>query len=97
MQFTSLRDFRTKTAEIRKDLERQHEIVLTANGRPIAILAQVDEENFEERLKALRRARANALLDRIQAKSKERGTDRLTMAQIDAEIAKARRERRKGR
>ena len=96
MKFVSLRDFRTRTSDIRKDLSTQHEIVLTANGRPIAILAQVDEDDFEERLKALRRSRARALLDRVQAKAKARGVDKLTMKQIDAIVAKTRRERRSG-
>lgn len=96
MKFVSLRDFRTRTSDIRKDLRAQHEIVLTANGRPIAILAQVDEDDFEERLKALRRSRARALLDRIQAKAKARGVDKLTMKQIDAIVAKTRRGRRSG-
>ena len=94
MKFVSLRDFRTRTSEIRKALVSQHEIVLTANGRPIAILAQVDEGSFEERLKALRRSRARALLDRIQAKAKARGVGKLTMEQVDAIIAKARAQRR---
>lgn len=96
MKFVSLRDFRTRASEIRKDLDTQHEIVLTANGRPIAILAEVGEDDFEERLKALRRSRARALLDRIGAKAKARGVDKLTTEQIDAVIAKARRGRRAG-
>ena len=97
MKFVSVRDFRNKTAAIRKALKTEHEIVVTSNGRPFAILAEVDEETFEERLKALRRARARALLDRIQARAKERGVDKLTMKEIDAEIAAARRERQTGR
>ena len=94
MKFVSLRDFRSRTADIRKDLSVQHEIVLTANGRPIAIVAQVDEDSFEDRLKALRRARARALLARIGAKARARGVHKLTMAEIDAVIAQVRRERR---
>ena len=97
MKFVSLRDFRTRTPQIRKDLNAEHEIVLTASGRPIAILAQVDEDNFEDRLKALRQARAHALLDRIQAKAKATGVDKLTTKQIDAVIVKSRRERRGGK
>jgi len=97
MKFVSIRDFRNHTATIRKDLGDEHEIVVTANGRPFAILAAVHEDNFEERLKALRRSRAHALLDRIGAKAKARGVDKLTMEQIDATIAKARRERRAGK
>ena len=97
MKFVSLQDFRTQTASIRKDLNAEHEIVLTANGRPIAILAQVDEGSFEERLKTLRRARARELLNRIRANAKASGVDKLTMGQIDAIIAKARRQRRAGK
>jgi len=97
MKFISLRDFRSRTAEIRRDLDTQHEIVLTANGKPIAILAQVDEESFEDRLKSLRRARTAAVFDRIQAKAKARGIDKMTMADIDNVIAKARRDKRSGR
>jgi len=68
--------------------------LLTANGKPIAILTDVDEDNFEERLKALRRSRDRAVLDRIGEKAKARGVDKLSMKQIDAIIQEARRERR---
>jgi antitoxin (DNA-binding transcriptional repressor) of toxin-antitoxin stability system len=97
MKFVTIRDFRNKTAAIRKALSAEHEIVLTANGRPIALLADVDEDTFEEKLAALRRTRAYSVLDRIQARAKETGANKLTMGEIDAEIAKARRERRAGR
>jgi len=97
MKFVSIRDFRNRTAVIREALEDEHEIVVTCNGKPFAILAEVDEDTFEDRLKALRQARARAVLDLIQARAKERGLDKLTMAEIDAEIARARRERQAGR
>lgn len=97
MKFVTVRDFRNKTAAIRKDLSSEQEIVLTANGHPFAILAAVDEDTFEERLDALRRARARALLDRIRAGAKAKGVDKLTMQEINTEIARVRRERRSGR
>ena len=97
MKFVSIRDFRTHTAAVRKDLAAQQEFVLTAKGRPIAIVAQVDENNFEQRLGAVRRGRARELLGRIQAKAQARGTDRLSMKRIDAIIAESRRDRRRGR
>lgn len=97
MKFVSLRELRTKTADIRKNLEADREIVLTANGHPIAIVAQVDENNFEERLKAIRRSRARALFDRMHEKAAARGVDKLTMPQIDAIIEKSRHERRRGK
>lgn len=94
MRFVSLRDLRSRTAAIRKDLAAQHEIVLTANGRPIAILTGVNEDDFERRLSDLRRSRARAVLSRIREKASEKGTDLLTMGEIDAVVAKARRGRR---
>ena len=97
MKFVTIRDFRNKTAAIRKDLSSEHEIVLTANGRPFAIVADVDEDTFEEKLAALRRTRAYAVLDRVRARARATGVDKLTMDEIDAEIAKARRERQRGK
>ena len=93
MKFVTIRDFRNKTSTIRKALTSEHEIVLTSNGRPFALLTDVDEDSFEEKLAALRRTRAYAVLDRIRTKAKATGVDKLTMEEIDAEIAKARRER----
>jgi len=97
MKFVTIRDFRNKTAAIRKALSSEHEIVLTSNGRPFAIMADVDEDSFEEKLAALRRTRAYAVLDRIRTRAKATGVDGLTMEEIDAEIAKARRERQRGK
>ena len=96
MKFVSLRDFRTRTLEIRKDLKTQHELVLTASGRPIAILAEVNEGSFEDRLKALRQARSRAMVEGIREKARARGVDKLTMEEIDAEVAAARRGRGAG-
>ena len=95
MKFVTVRDFRNKTAAIRKELSSEHEIVLTSNGRPFAIVTDVDEESFEKKLAALRRARAYAVLDRVRTRAKAAGVDKLTMEEIDAEVAKVRRERKR--
>ncbi len=94
MKFVSIRDFRNQTAKIREELAVEHEIVVTANGKPMAILAHVDEESFEKRLEALRRERVQRMLNRIRKKSEAAGLDQMSMKEIDAEISKARRERR---
>ena len=97
MKFVTIRDIRNKTASIRKALGVEHEIVLTANGRPIALLTDVNEDTFESKIAALRRTRAQAVLGRIGARARQMGADRLTMADINAEIAAVRRERRSAR
>jgi antitoxin (DNA-binding transcriptional repressor) of toxin-antitoxin stability system len=97
MKFVTIRDFRNKTAQIRKDLQTEREIILTANGRPFALVTGVTPDSVEREVTALRRARARILLDEIRADAKAAGVDKLTMEDIDAEITHARRERRAGK
>ena len=94
MKFISVRDLRGKSAEVWKDLPVEREVVVTSNGRPIAIISAVNESNLEESLYAIRQARAAEAVMSLQRRSVERGTDRITMEEIDTEI-KAVRGRRK--
>jgi antitoxin (DNA-binding transcriptional repressor) of toxin-antitoxin stability system len=94
MKFLSVRDLRSKSAEVWKGLAAERELVVTSNGRPIAILSAVTEETLEETLAAIRRSRAVAAVSEIQRRSVQRGTDVITPAEIDAEIAAVRRNRR---
>jgi prevent-host-death family protein len=95
MKFLSVRDLRGKSAQIWRELAREGEMIVTNNGRPIAVLAAVDENTFEESLAAWRRARATQAITSIQRESARKGTDRIRMTEIDAEIRKTRRARRK--
>ena len=94
MKFITIRELRGNTARIRRDLEAEGEVVITANGRPFAVMTRVEPDKLEEEILAIRRARSRAALSRIRVKAKAEGLDRLTMEQIDAIIAEARRERR---
>lgn len=93
MKFISIRDLRENTARIRKDLDAEGEVVVTANGRPFAVMTRVKPDKLEEEILAIRRARAATAISRIRLKAKAKGLDRLTMEQIDAIIAEARRKR----
>ena len=66
-------------------------MILTSNGRPMAILAHVDETDVEATLAALRRARAQAAVARMR-----RAAAQMSEAEIDAEIDAVRRERPPG-
>ncbi len=94
MNFLSVRDLRSKPAQVWSRLAAAREMVVTSNGRPIAILSAVTEETFEETLTAVRRARAVAAVTQIQLSSVEQGTDTITEDEIAAEIAAVRRARR---
>lgn len=93
MKFVSVRDLRGKSADIWSDLADEREMVVTSNGRPVAILAAVNESNLEESLTAFRRARAVEAVAALQRKSVAQGFDSLTPEQIDAEIAAVRKAR----
>jgi antitoxin (DNA-binding transcriptional repressor) of toxin-antitoxin stability system len=93
MKFLSVRDLRGKSAHIWKELPAEREMIITSNGRPIAILASISESNLEESLAAFRRARAVAAVASLQRRSVEQGTDRITMNEIDAEINAVRKKR----
>jgi antitoxin (DNA-binding transcriptional repressor) of toxin-antitoxin stability system len=97
MKFVTIRELRSKTASIRQDLAQAREIVLTANGRPFAVMTPINAETVEEEIRAIRRARARSAIDGLRAAAKAGGVDRLTMEEIDAEIAATRRARRKAK
>jgi antitoxin (DNA-binding transcriptional repressor) of toxin-antitoxin stability system len=95
MKFISVRDLRGKSAEVWKNLPTERELIVTSNGRPIAILSAVNESNLEESLSAFRQARAVEAVMNLQHQSTVQGTDRITMEEIDAEIKTVRKKRQR--
>ena len=95
MQFISVRDFRTSSAKIWKELPNEREMVITNNGKPVALLTPLTDKNLEETLSAIRQAQAINALKLIQQQSIANGTDKMTLEDINLEIALARKEREK--
>lgn len=62
----------------------------TSNGKPVAILAAVDESSFDETLAAFRKARAADAVAALRHGSVTNGAEAFTKAEIEAEIAAAR-------
>ena len=88
MKTVTIRDFRTRPKQLREALRREREAVLTANGRPVAVMIPVDAGSIDQTLETLRRARALEALRAIRAES-----PRMAAKDIDAIIAKTRRAR----
>jgi antitoxin (DNA-binding transcriptional repressor) of toxin-antitoxin stability system len=93
MKFITVRDLRGRSGQVWNKLAREREVILTSNGKPIAILSAVTEDTLEESLAAVRRARAIAAVETLQQKSVKAGTDRLSSKEISAEIRAARKAR----
>ena len=95
MKFLSVRDLKTKSSQVWKELPDQKEMIVTSNGRPIALLSSINENNLEQVLSAFRHARATHAVALIQFESTQKGTVKLSMDEIDAEIGAVRSKRKK--
>lgn len=93
MRFVTVRELRSKSAEVWRRLAGERDLVITSNGKPIAVLSAVTEDKLEEGLAAIRRARAMAAVEAMQSASVAAKTDRLTRKEISAEIAAVRKAR----
>jgi antitoxin (DNA-binding transcriptional repressor) of toxin-antitoxin stability system len=93
MRFMSVRDLRSNSAKVWQDLPAERELIITSNGRPIAILAAINESNLEESLNAFRQARAVDAVASLQRRSVINETHTITNDEIDAEIKAVRKSR----
>lgn len=86
MKFITVRDLRTSPAQVWKDLPQEQEMVITNNGKPIALLTPISDRNLEETISSIRKARAiNAvkLMQQVSAKNKN---NELASEEIETEI-----------
>lgn len=93
MDFISVRQLRTESAAVWDALAESKDLVITSNGRPIALLSATSATTLEASLAALRQARAQLAVAAMQQRARETGADRLTLDDVNAEIDAARRER----
>jgi prevent-host-death family protein len=93
MRFITVRDLRGKSAQVWQQLDREKEMVITSNGKPVAVLCSVTEETLEESMAAIRRSRAVAAVAALQMTSLELGTDTMNDDDIVAEVSHERKER----
>ena len=95
MRFVTVRELRGRSAEVWRRLGEEGDIVITSNGKPVAILSAVSPEELEQSLATLRRARAMAAVETMRRQSIAAGTHRMPAKQIEAEIAAVRKGRAK--
>ena len=95
MQFVSVRDLRSKSSEIWKKVRKERDLVVTSNGRPVAILSGVSENNLEESLNAIRTSRAIQAVENMQLAARRAHRDEMSDAEIEQEIAAVRKARRR--
>ena len=91
MKFVTVRDFRTSPAAIWKKLPLEREMVITNNGKPIALLTPLSDETMEDTISAVRKAKAINAMKKMQETSLSLGNDKMTLDEINTIIRKTRR------
>ena len=95
MKMVTVRDFRSRSAHVWKDLAKERNLVITSNGKPIGILSATSEATLEQSLSSARRARALEGLMATQLEAARDGRGQMSLSAINKEISKVRRSRRK--
>ena len=92
MKFISTRELRNRPRAVR-ELAQKEDLVLTADGKPIAILMGIENDDVEQAALMLRQARAQRALSRIRSQASRSGVARLSARALEAEIRAVRRKR----
>jgi antitoxin (DNA-binding transcriptional repressor) of toxin-antitoxin stability system len=95
MKFITVRDIRTSPAKIWKELPEEQEMVITNNGKPIALLTPLSDESLEGTVSAVRQARAIEAVRVMQESARSSGIDSMSQTDIEDEIRQSRASRNK--
>ena len=88
-----MRDLRDRPGSVLQDSVKAEEIVLTSNGKPVALVVPVDGDTLEEELRVYRQVRAQVAIERMQKAAKAAGLDSMTLDKIEGIIKDVRRKR----
>ncbi len=86
MKFITVRDLRTTPAKIWKDLPEEQEMVITNNGKPIALLTPLSGSDIENTISSIRKIRASVAISNMQYSSIKNNLSNITLEEIQKEI-----------
>jgi len=86
MKFVSVKDLRASPADTWKQLSSEREMIITNNGKPIALITPINDEMFEDTVTAVRRIKALNAMKKMQEISATLGNDKMTLEKINAVI-----------
>jgi antitoxin (DNA-binding transcriptional repressor) of toxin-antitoxin stability system len=94
MNLIAIKDLK-QPRRLKERLQAEKELLLTSDGRPVAVLVNVDNaEDPESILQSIRDSRSRLALSRIRETARRTGVSRFTPEQIDREIAVTRKTRK---
>jgi hypothetical protein len=94
MTFIGVKDLK-RPRYVREELQREGALLLMNSGKPMAVMLNVaPEDDALAMLESVREARSRLALTRVREAARRSGSSRMSIAEIDREIARARAERR---
>lgn len=97
MNLIAIKDLK-QPRRLKERLAAEKELLLTSDGKPVAVLVDVGpSEDPEVVIQAIRDSRSRMALAHVRAAAREAGTSAMSMRDIGREIAAVRREGRAGR
>lgn len=95
MNYLAVRDLKAPKL-VRERLSAYGDVVVTNNGRPMAVMLDIPEgEDPSVVAEAVREARARIALSRMRDSARRAGRHRMSQAEINAEIRVVRKARRR--
>ncbi|MEI6167526.1 MAG: hypothetical protein WCS52_10050 [bacterium] len=95
MNYLAVKDLKAPK-RVRETLAAYGTALVTNNGKPMAMLVDLAEgENPDQLAEAIRLARAHLALSDLRTASRRKGTDAMTLDEINGEIQAARKTRRR--
>ena len=94
MVFYTARELRNNTKAIWDSLDEQNDVVITSNGKPRALMIDIENDDLTEVINMLVSARGMRAFSNMRRQAIANGTADMPMEEIDAEIAAYRAEKR---
>lgn len=88
MKFCTTEEFGTLSPTLLSELAAGEEVVVTKNGRPVALMIGVEDGRLEEALRAVRRAKAVRSFQTLRQQAARQGF--ISPTEIDEEISAVR-------
>ena len=95
MEFMTVRELSKSPKDTIGRISKDGKAVLTNNGKPQALIFKIDERSFERTLSLLQKLEFMQNLTEMRLVSLRNGNDNMSLDEINAEIAAARKKRKK--
>ena len=92
MRFVPVREFRNNSASVLRRLRQEGSLVVTSNGKPVALVRNLNEDNLVREIAALERDTFLKALSDLQAGAAKKA-NKPSDADIQAEVRTIRRRR----